>query len=422
MTTIATTQRSPGGVRMSGGMAVVRDTQGSVLFRYQHRAAVLMLVIFGGAAWATFRFIPDGARWVFTGGFGFFALILGLVSMWREELELNLASGLWRQKRGWVWSGMRERRGALAEIPEVELVLDRSSPTWQVRIKAPAWPSEVTVASALKEEKGYAELERWATRLRRDAVDRTGDREVRTAWDALDLPLGRRDAATTSNASMTGDAADYAVEAALADAYASPGRVSEHPPAGSRIVVTSQAGRRRIVLPPIGFNGGVLSMALFGLVFGGVGTLFALVASTIIPNVRLNGEIPTSPVWPMVVMGAAFALIGLFIMVAPAIGARACEWLEDGADALVVGYSGLGFTWGVKRFPKRTIEGVDLSASPTAGSGTKKKRLRDLGQATDDDPRDLRIRTDAKVLRIGRYLSVEERRWLRDRVEAWVRN
>jgi hypothetical protein len=137
--------------------------------------------------------------------------------------------------------------------------------------------------------------------------------------------------------------------------------------------------------------------------------------------VRVNGVVPTSPVWPMVIMGAVFALIGLLIMIAPAVGARAREWIEDAPDALAIGHSGFGMTWGVKRLPKRSIEGVDLSASPTAVSGMRKKRLTDLGQASDDDPRDLRIRTDAEVVRLGRYLTAEELRWLRDRVESMVR-
>jgi hypothetical protein len=406
---------------MSGGMSLVHDTPSSVLFRYQGRTAVLLFFVFAGAAVAVSRLVPDTGRWIFTFAFGFFAVILAAGSLWREELELSLASGQWRQRRGWVLSGAREKRGALDEIPEVELVLDRksssedSSPTWQVRIQAPAWPSPVIVASSSKEEKGYAELEAWAKRLRKDAVDRTGDQERRTAWGELDQPL-----ATAAVAPIGTPATGFA-DAALAEAYAPRPRVSEHPPAGSRIVVTSEKGRRRIVLPAIGFNTGVVAFALFGLVFGGFGAVFALVASTVIPNVRVNGEIPTAPVWPMVIMGSVFALIGVLIMVAPAVGARTREWIEDGSDVLVVGYSGIGFTWGVKRIPKRSIESIDLSASPTAQVGMRERKLRALGRAVDDDPRDLRIRTDAQVLRVGRYLTAEELRWFRDRVEAMVR-
>ena len=91
----------------------------------------------------------------------------------------------------------------------------------------------------------------------------------------------------------------------------------------------------------------------------------------------------------------------------PAVGAQAREWIEDGTDALLVGYSGVGLTWGVKRIPKRSIEAIDLSAAPTAQVGMRERRRRELGQAMDDDPRDLRIRTDASVLRIGRYEAGE---------------
>jgi hypothetical protein len=393
-------------------MSLVRDTPSSVLFRYPWRTAALLFVVFAGAAGAAFRFIPDGGRLIVTAAFGLFAVILAAGSLWREELELTLASGQWRLRRGWVMSGASELRGALAEIPEVELVLDRgpggedSSPTWRVRIHAPAWPGPVTVASSFEEEKGYAQLESWAKRLRKDAVDRSGDQERRTGWGALDRPLTAPDAGFA--------------EGGLADADTPRPRVSEQPP-GTRIVVTSEQGRRRVVLPAIGFNLGLVFMGLFGLVFGGAGAVFAAVAATAIPNVRVNGVVPTSPVWPMVALGTCFALIGLLIVVAPAVGAWAREWIEDGSDLLLVGYSGLGLTWGVKRIPKRSIEAIDLSAAPTAQVGMRERRRRELGQSVDDDPRDLRIRTDAKVLRIGRYLTAAELLWLRDRVEAMVR-
>ena len=78
--------------------------------------------------------------------FGVVALVCGVGALWREEVELSFATGMWRMRRGFAWSGVTETRGTLADIPEVELALDRrassedGSPTWVVRIQAPAWP------------------------------------------------------------------------------------------------------------------------------------------------------------------------------------------------------------------------------------------------------------------------------------------
>ena len=81
-----------------------------------------------------------------------------------------------------------------------------------------------------------------------------------------------------------------------------------------------ERGRTRILLPPIGFNGGVLFLALFGLAFGGSAAAAAL---RLLGDVRVNSEIPTEPVWGLALMGGIFALIGLAILLAPLIGAAA---------------------------------------------------------------------------------------------------
>ena len=176
-------------------MNVVRDTPAGVLLRFPHRIAALFFVGMSGAAWACFRFIPEGPPWLLTVVLGLFLLVRRLGTIWREELKLGFASGQWRLRRGFI-GRVRETRGPLAEIPDVELVLDRRSSseddasTWKVRIGAPAWSGPIELASVTREERGYAELEKWARRLRKDVVDRTGDRAVRTSWDVLDAPFG----------------------------------------------------------------------------------------------------------------------------------------------------------------------------------------------------------------------------------------
>ena len=179
-----------------------------------------------------------------------------------------------------------------------------------------------------------------------------------------------------------------------------------------------ERGRTRILLPPIGFNGGVLFLALFGLAFGGSAAAAAL---RLLGDVRVNSEIPTEPVWGLALMGGIFALIGLAILLAPLIGAAASEWIEDARGSLIVGYRGWGMSGGVRTLPKREIESIDLSAAPNTPARVRYHGLGKARSPAEDAPRDLRIRTAARVLRIGRHLSPEELRWLTQRVEVMAR-
>ena len=286
---------------------------------------------------------------------------------------------------------MTETSGDLTEIPEVALELARaassedSSPIWNVEIRAPSWPKAVVLASETKEEDGYAQLERWAKLLECDAVDRTGTEVVRTAPGAWNAPLARR-------AAPEATAGGFAV------------RVSAHPPRGSRIVVTSERGRRRVVIPPTGYSVGTAIFVAFGAVFGGFGGLAAMVGAGVITGGRVNGEMPDGPVWFLAALGSLFFLIGILLALAALVGGRTREWIEDAPDRLVVGSSGIGLTWGRKTLLKRAVEGVDLSVSPNA-TWSKVAARRDgrTGPPAGVD-RDVRIRTDTRVLRIGRYL------------------
>ena len=132
---------------------------------------------------------------------------------------------------------LQETRSAVDEIPEVTLDLrrgsggDDASPPGKVGIRTPRWKSAVMLAAETREELGYAAFEKWVKALRRDAVDRTGERTVRTAWNEPDTLLPRR--------ALEGEAAGAS-------------RVAPAPPAGSRVLVVRDAGRRRILLPPLG--------------------------------------------------------------------------------------------------------------------------------------------------------------------------
>ena len=84
-------------------------------------------------------------------------------------------------------------------------------------------------------------------------------------------------------------------------------------------------------------------------------------------------------------------------------------------------YRGWGMSGGVRTLPKREIESIDLSAAPNTPARVRYHGLGKARSPAEDAPRDLRIRTTARVLRIGRHLSPEELRWLTQRVEAMAR-
>jgi hypothetical protein len=205
------------------------------------------------------------------------------------------------------------------------------------------------------------------------------------------------------------------------DASGFPVRVSSQPPRGSRIVVTSERGRRRISIPPLGWNFGVFLVAAFGGIFAGFGGFAALVGAGIVTGVRVNGEMPTGPVWFLAAIGSLFVLIGISIALAVLVGSRAREFVEDGADRVVVGYSVVGMRWGRKALLKREIEGVDLATSPTARWSAVSAKMQKREGPPPGAAKDVRIRTDANVLRIGRSLPPADQLWLRDTLDAMVR-
>jgi hypothetical protein len=407
------------GVQVNSPMPIVLETQSRILLRHNQKAALAVGLGMLAAAVAAVVLIPGGPKLLFGGVFGLFALIVLIFAFYRDELLIDLGGRQWRRSNGFV-GRVEETRGALDEIPEVELTLKRSSgddsPKWDVSIQAPRWKSAVILESHAREESGYAALEKWSTKLRRDALDRSGQNEVRTAWDALNKSL--RDRALRGEAPAAGFA-DQALAAAFGPASAS---ASPHPPAGSRIVITRESGRQRIVLPPMGWNSGATFMTLFGLCFGGFGTVAALVGLHVITGVRVNGRMPDGPVWGFAAAAAFFAFIGYGMIAAMVVGSRAREFVEDAHERLLVGNTWGGLTWGEKRLAKREIEGVDLSASPTSAKGMRAERDPHPPRTPTSGTTDVRIRTDARVLRVGRYLPEPDQRWLRDTLEGMARS
>ena len=388
-------------IQVSSPMPIVLETQSKIVFRHDQKAAMLVGLGMGAGAAAAFALIPGAVRFLFGLGLGFFAAICLVFAFWRDQLEIDLAGRQWRRRYGFAGS-VEETRGSLDEIPEVALDVKRTSsgeddsPSWSVAIKAPRWKSAVVLEAHAQEEAGYRALEKWATRLRRDAVDRSGAVEARTAWDALNGSMRDR---LRADVPASGDFA----ERALAVAFGTPGRtLSPTPPPESRLSVTRENGRTRIALPASGWNAGATFMSLFGLAFAGFGTVALLVGLHVVTGVRVNGAMPDGPVWGFSAIALFFAMIGYGIILGMLMGSRAREVITDERERITVATTLGGFTWGEKRLAKQDIEAVDLSASPRSGTGK------------DAGPSDVRIRTDAVVVRLGRDLPEADQRWLRD--------
>jgi hypothetical protein len=302
---------------------------------------------------------------------------------------------------------VKETRGTLADIRQVTLVLNRrtasddSSPTWEVAVAAPQWEDGVVLESTLREEAGYAALKKWAERLRLDAVDRSGDEEVRTAWNQMDR-------AVLAAGAFSDAGVDDRVSA-----------LPRHPPPQSRILVVEGPGRSRILLPPIGWNTGATFLTLFGTLFGGIGGTATLAALNILKGIRVNGRILDGPDWGFAAFTSVFLLIGVAIVVGTIVGTRASELIEDAGDELVLGFKLGDFGWGKKRLPKRDVLDLDLSAGPMASAGNR-RHTQSSPPSLPKSPRDIRIRTDKRVIRFGKDLSEEEQQWLLGRLNDIV--
>lgn len=405
------------GMQVTSPMPIVLETPSRIVLRHNFKASFFVGVGFAAAAIAAVTLIPSKVRFLFGAGFGFFALLVGLFTLWRDQLEIDLGTRQWRRRYGFVGS-VQETRGGIDEIPEVVLDLQRiaasedNAASWHVSIKAPRWKSAIVLEAHAQEETGYAALEKWAKKLRRDAVDRSGQVEVRTAWDALDRPVRER----LREGGVAAETA--AVPDALVAAFGAPARVSAQPPAGSRILVTRESGRTRIALPPIGWNAGATFVSLFGAVFAGFGTLAALAGAHVITGVMVNGRMLSRPDWGFTALGCFFAAIGFAIIAAMIVGSRAREVVEDARDSIVFAIAAGGLTWSEKRLSKRAIEGVDLSAAAVLDPDASAHRT--APPAAPIAPTDVRVRTDARVVRIGRYLPEADQRWLRDLLEGWT--
>lgn len=360
---------------------------------------VVLLGVLGSlAAWV---WLPPGVhRWVFA-GLGVTAALVGVGSaLWRDELILDLVQRRWRRRRGFLVAPARAA-GSLDSVRGVVLtqrVENRGTGSnrhtvvvWRVAIDYAPGERPVVVEATSDEARAYAALERWAERLRVDAVDRSGGDEVRRAWDALETPL-------------------------MASPDPEGPSVPPEPPPGSGIVADRARGWRRLTLPRR-YGPLPLLLSLFGLPFAGLALGGLLTGAGLLPGeLRVNGRLVEGVDPELLLASGAFLLAGAALVGGGVVLALAREWVEDGPDVLRFGTTGLGLTWGRVTVRKAEVEEVRL-----------REEVEREAPAGADPPAEpgrrplVWVRSDDAIARVHAPLDPAARAWLRDTLEAWVR-
>ncbi len=340
------------------------------------------------------------ARWWFGGGGAFFAAIGLLGAFWRYELSLDLVTRTYQRRKGF-WPRAALKRGSLDDLEGVALTMEvrrsssakggsHHSPVWVIGLAFTGERKPVSIMEFYRETKAYQRLEALAEKLRVPAIDRTGEQERKIPWDALDRPLQEelRRGTRRWEAGAGGD-------------------IPPLPP-GSTIEVLPGPGGRTILLPTPGFSGGMVFFFLFGSAFVGLGgtALWAKAAGLQVT------ESPQGFAW---ILGPLFILIGLAVLLLTAAASRGRMMIREDPSGLTFGYRVFGRPVRLQRLPKGEIEEIRLR--PVAAGG-RDATLR-VGPVSMRWPRqeaqqrrELFVRSDREVVRLGKELRPEEQEWL----------
>ena len=80
-----------------------KETASGLYFSHSHASGWIFFALGAGGAYVWFAFVDHAvARWVFAVGLGLFAILGFVAALCRYELMLNLASGTYRRRRGWI--------------------------------------------------------------------------------------------------------------------------------------------------------------------------------------------------------------------------------------------------------------------------------------------------------------------------------
>lgn len=365
------------------------DTRGIVLAS-PHFGGLALLAFGLGSAYLVHRFGDPGAGRTFGIAIALFFAAIGLLGfLWRDRIELDLATRRWTRTSGFFLAPS-STSGAIASLAGISIELDwervggkrnrRKVAEWEVGLVFAPEERPVTFVETREEAAAYRAAEDMARRLGLDILDRTRGRNVRTPASHVDTPL--------------------AANVAPPDPPAAP--PSGLPP-GSRVSVGEGIGGRTIHIAPPGFTGGVVMLALVGLVFAGIGLTVLLILAGVL-DLPFSGSAIAGGI-----VGAGFTVVGSFLIWAAIAGARRARWVREEGDRLVFGSTVFGSAKQDASVPKQAIESIDLVES----SETRRASSRGRNPAIQ-----LRVRSDDEIVRLGSDLSDEEKAWLRQTLIA----
>lgn len=331
-------------------------------------------------------------RWLFLGGSGL-VFALGVMAIrWREDLALDLASRTYRWRRGYL-PRLTTRTGSFEDLDAVVLAIDllpgdgqrQPIPNWVVSLTFKGAAERMELTRFQREAPGYARARELARKLGLPLTDETSGRAVTTATGALDRPLA-------------------AAPRAKEDARIAP------PPVASRITISGDTPARRIVLPPIGPNVGLLVIAPFPAI------LIAMAVAGVRHDVtRMHAVQPATVALAAICIAVAVLIVGGAIL-----GSLARERVVEGPTAITFDRQAAGFTYGVVSFGKAEIEEVDVRPVPRGAGAVQvgTSRIRPTATAREE----LFVRAGARVLRRGGALSRADLDWLRAAVVSMTRS
>jgi hypothetical protein len=328
------------------------------------------------------RRLPVGStQWLAVIGVAaiFLAAVL-LLFLFRESFGIDLELLRYTHRRGF-WLSPTTRHGSLHEFQSVALdtLAGRKSGTlWIASLQYMAPDKRITVANFSDGGKAYAFVEDLARRLDLPVLDRTGGEERTTSLTRLDAPLAPR--------------------AGLA-----PPRI-DAPPGSGGIRLTGDAPHRRITLPAMGVNLGVLFLAILP-------ALLIWLAMTPLPARQVAAAAhaahrhlrPPVAIDPWLWTTTLYTLAGL--CVAYLLLLSVARWhIRERGDSIVATSRALGINFRRRKFRKDEILAVELRPNPAGRTVLY----------------DLQIRARRKLLIIGTLLGEDSARWLEQSVVAML--
>jgi hypothetical protein len=376
------------------------DQQDRLLFAHSPMRALVFAVIAGGFAWASWHYSGDAGafRYAFT-GFAMLFVVIGVLGVfWRLELDIDLSTRSVRLRRGF-WPATKSTHRSLDEAEGVVLRMEyrssgskgnkRKVPWWFVGIQFPEEEKATRIFATTKEVDAYEKWEYFAKRLKLDAINATEPAAVeRKGYRELDAKLSSQ--SPTENAERP--------------------RRDPTPPQGSGLEVRFDGHQKEIVIPAVGFSGGLVFLFLFGATFAAMGTL-PLLAQFGILDIEVSGSDAVLAIVPPIFILAGLGIIWLGIK-----GSYSTMHISVRSGELVTEIMAFGRRSGHKSVVLANVESVGIS-------GDVQSRRRKTGhikiggvafgnRGYQERKKEIVVRADGGILRFGRSLNDAARIWL----------